>query len=818
MHEVCYDRFDDDEKCKCYSIIGQYFSNTISVHELNSRNIVRQPIAHSTVAVWFPDTVINKRRVTEASNALINAGLFHEAIDELCNLENICAYIKAGRGYSLIQNLNRLIAEIKKIPNWKYISSRKRETSIHYARWLKQEMTLLMLDPASQITATATAQPVISQVRIDMMNLLQYTKLNSCYIGNSSSWHRARTFGIKSDFTYLIAYLHGHCHGVHCVSANKQNDSIVASCSMDGVKIWNIDSFEEKGFLRGHTGVVLCVTFHPVAPTIASGGEDYSILIWDIESQSIIKTIKRHTSKITMLNYNTDGSRLVSAAHEGQFIIWKVSDYELEEINCIQVKYAINSVQFNSSGSHFIAGDSYWNCSYWSSSNFVVEKQLKQLNDKEEEQWTVTIKDDPFMDFDPKCPSIFHPSKSNIIATAKKCIIVIWDLSSDKTKQLEAHTSFINALSFTPSGQRLVSSSHHYPKREDHSSVRVWNSSTGELLLSLFGGTDGVNSICFGHDSKLITGSWDMKVKIYDGSSWDKISKPEKIFEERHTSWCCQVRFSPDGQLLASCSEDSSAKIWDIKTGREILHLAGHKGRCNSISWKSDGKFIATSSLDCSFKIWSLETGAEVKSVVQHSEFVRTIHWGDDDKFIASGSYDKTAKIYDTENDTVIAVLNGHTDYVMSIMLHRNGIHVATGSKDCSIRIWNILTQAELFCISSHTELIWEILYSPNYLMLASASMDKTVRIFETSTYKEIVKLQHNENVNCCAFSHDSKTLFSGSSDMLITIWDITTSQKIKSFCGHSHSVDTLSVNSDSLLVSGSEDTTLKIWDAVNYN
>ena len=38
------------------------------------------------------NTVINKRRVIEGSSA----GLFHEAIDELCNLENVCAYIKAG--------------------------------------------------------------------------------------------------------------------------------------------------------------------------------------------------------------------------------------------------------------------------------------------------------------------------------------------------------------------------------------------------------------------------------------------------------------------------------------------------------------------------------------------------------------------------------------------------------------------------------------------------------------------------------------------------------------------------------------------------
>ena len=45
------------------------------------------------------------------------------------------------------------------------------------------------------------------------------------------------------------------------------------------------------------------------------------------------------------------------------------------------------------------------------------------------------------------------------------------------------------------------------------------------------------------------------------------------------------MAFSPDGQRLASASDDETVKVWDAATGQEILTLKGHTGRVQA--WRS---------------------------------------------------------------------------------------------------------------------------------------------------------------------------------------------------------------------------------------
>ena len=46
-----------------------------------------------------------------------------------------------------------------------------------------------------------------------------------------------------------------------------------------------------------------------------------------------------------------------------------------------------------------------------------------------------------------------------------------------------------------------------------------------------------------------------------------------------HTKEITQIRFSPDGRMLASSSKDDTVRIWDVDTGKELSRtFAGYKG------------------------------------------------------------------------------------------------------------------------------------------------------------------------------------------------------------------------------------------------
>jgi WD40 repeat protein len=98
------------------------------------------------------------------------------------------------------------------------------------------------------------------------------------------------------------------------------------------------------------------------------------------------------------------------------------------------------------------------------------------------------------------------------------------------------------------------------------------------------------------------------------------------------------VAISPDGKTVASGSADTSIKLWDIKTGKEIRPLAGHSGFVFSVAISPDGKTLTSGSWDTSIKLWDIATGKEIRSLIGHSSTVNSVAISPDGKTVAGGT------------------------------------------------------------------------------------------------------------------------------------------------------------------------------------
>jgi WD40 repeat protein len=74
-----------------------------------------------------------------------------------------------------------------------------------------------------------------------------------------------------------------------------------------------------------------------------------------------------------------------------------------------------------------------------------------------------------------------------------------------------------------------------------------------------------------------------------------------------HSAPVDSVAWSPDGQLLASASQDGTVQVWNVGTGIRVLPpLKGPGGAIDSVAWSHDGKQVASSGDNGMAQVWNV--------------------------------------------------------------------------------------------------------------------------------------------------------------------------------------------------------------------
>jgi WD40 repeat protein len=92
---------------------------------------------------------------------------------------------------------------------------------------------------------------------------------------------------------------------------------------------------------------------------------------------------------------------------------------------------------------------------------------------------------------------------------------------------------------------------------------------------------------------------------------WDAYSGQVRHILHGHTSSINAVRFSPEGALLASSSDDQTVRVWDLRGSGQVRHiLHGHTSWVRSLAFSADGTILASGSNDETVKLWDVHSGA----------------------------------------------------------------------------------------------------------------------------------------------------------------------------------------------------------------
>lgn len=277
------------------------------------------------------------------------------------------------------------------------------------------------------------------------------------------------------------------------------------------------------------------------------------------------------------------------------------------------------------------------------------------------------------------------------------------------------------------------------------------------------------------------------------------------------------VAFSPDGEYLASASEDMTARLWDLSSGETVRIFSGHTDELLGIAFSPDGKTLATTSLDGTAKLWDVATGEVVRTLAGPTGVIFFgIDFSPDGKTILTGSDftgDNTARLWDVTTGQMIQEFVGHTQGMMSVDISPDGRLVATAGRDGTARLWEAATGKQLNILTGHENEIAAIRFSPDSSLVATSGDDQIIRLWDTGSGQLIGEyVGHKAWVQTLAFSPDGKYLLSGSNDQTARLWDVASGQPVHDFV-HPDSVDSVAFSPDSgLMATGSSDTILRLW------
>ena len=287
---------------------------------------------------------------------------------------------------------------------------------------------------------------------------------------------------------------------------------------------------------------------------------------------------------------------------------------------------------------------------------------------------------------------------------------------------------------------------------------------------------------------------------------------------EGHTSMVHAVTISPDAQILASGSSDTTIKLWELHSGKPLRRLgrwfSGHSGIVGALVFSHDGEILASGSWDETIKLWSASTGRQIRNLKGHNSCVNCLSFSPDNQLLASGSLDSIIKIWEVKTGREANNFTGHFDSICSVVWSPDGQFLASASADYTIKIWQVSTGREIYTLTGHSLFVNSLAYSQDGSILASASSDNTIKLWEVSTGREIdTFIGHYDVVWTVALSPDRQFLVSGSWDKTIKIWQLSTGNEICTLKGHSNYVRSVAISPNGqTLVSGSDDKTIKIW------
>ena len=249
----------------------------------------------------------------------------------------------------------------------------------------------------------------------------------------------------------------------------------------------------------------------------------------------------------------------------------------------------------------------------------------------------------------------------------------------------------------------------------------------------------------------------------------------------------------------ALCSKEDGARRKNFL----VEQLDDHSGGINCTALSDDGSVLATGSEDMTARLWTTKTETcECIGIMKgHDDYINCI--AIEDSYVLTGSADKSIRKWEMSTCECVQVFDGHSSLINRIIC--TGDFVFSTSYDRTARCWDFDTGECVRIFSGHKRGVYPVVFIPaddeeinpetfdwdgNKDLLITGSADFTARSWSFETGRPLrIFSGHTGAITCMATDPLGRILFTGSTDNTIRSWNIEKGEALKVFEGHQGSI-----------------------------
>lgn len=282
-------------------------------------------------------------------------------------------------------------------------------------------------------------------------------------------------------------------------------------------------------------------------------------------------------------------------------------------------------------------------------------------------------------------PGQWSPN-GTLVASAQDHDVTIWDAETRKSLgRLQGHRADVRAVAWRPDGQQLASCARD-------GTIRVWDVATAKEVRTI--SVDwGLMAIDWSPDGKRLAAGGGGKIDDVQDTgviaTWNASTGEQQFCIRGEWAFPWSICWGPQGDRLASCHNDGSARIWNADDGEQKSeNLKAMLGAPRHIAWDPSGDQVAIAGADW-IGVLDAENLKWVWGVEAHSGGVLCVEWSPDGSELASSGGDDLIKIWDVGTRTRVTSVRGHRGRVLSVQWRSDGKRILSYGGDRTVRFSN---------------------------------------------------------------------------------------------------------------------------------